>query len=247
MSGQPFPLHPPRIIAIDGPAASGKSTVGDALATALDYLYFDTGVMYRAVTWAARTRTLNLADADAIGVLAESLQIDILPPGDNTDGRQTTVTVDGEDVTWAIRSADVDRTVSTVSAIPRVRAALTKHQRRISSRFEAGNAEKQGLVMVGRDIGTVVLPDAPLKIYLDAPAEDRAQRRYDELVRRGKAVHYGDVLDDMRRRDEIDSNRAVAPLRPAEDAHVLDTRGCSPQAVVERILALMATERNACA
>lgn len=239
MSGQSIGTHPPRIITIDGPAASGKSTVGNDLADALDYLYFDTGALYRAVTFVALNRELDLADGEAVGALAEALQIDILPPGQHMDGRQTTVLVDGQDVTWAIRSPDVDRNVSTVSAIPRVRNALTHHQRRISSRFQSGTAEKEGLVMVGRDIGTVVLPDAPLKIYLDAPVEDRARRRYDEMRRRDKDVDYQAVLDDMRRRDDIDSNRAVAPLRPAQDAHVLNTHGCSPHAVVKRILALV--------
>lgn len=229
----------PRIIAIDGPAASGKSTVGFALAQQLRYLYFDTGAMYRAVTWAALERGLDVSNAEVMGKLAERLVIDIQPPHAHVDGRQTTVLVDDEDVTWAIRTPDVDRHVSIVSAIPRVRAALTRHQRRISARFQEGTAEVPGLVMVGRDIGTVVLPDAPLKIYLDAPVEERAQRRHAELLKRGKTVPYEQVLADMRRRDDTDSHRAVAPLRPAADAHILDTRGGSPQAVVERILALI--------
>jgi cytidylate kinase len=233
----------PRIVAIDGPAASGKSTVGDSLAKRLGYVYFDTGAMYRAVTWAAMERGTALTDHDAVGALAEALDIDILPPADDlTDGRQTTVLVDGVDVTWAIRTPDVDRNVSTVSAIPRVRAALTQHQRRISRRFTESNAEAGGLVMVGRDIGTVVLPDAPLKVYLDASAEERARRRYEELIRRGKEVNYADVLADMRRRDEIDTNRAVAPLRAAADAHVLMTDGFTPDGIVEQILALMRGE-----
>ena len=232
----------PRIVAIDGPAASGKSTVGFSLAERLGYVYFDTGAMYRAVTWAAMQRGTVLADHDAVGALAEMLDIDILSPSDDlTDGRQTTVLVDGEDVTWAIRTPDVDRNVSTVSAIARVRAALTQHQRRISRRFGENN-EAGGLVMVGRDIGTVVLPDAPLKVYLDASAEERARRRYEELIRRGKDVNYADVLADMRRRDEIDTTRAVAPLRAATDAHILMTDGFTPDGIVEQILALMRGE-----
>ncbi|MBI1296735.1 (d)CMP kinase [bacterium] len=233
----------PNIVAIDGPAASGKSTVGFSLAERLGYVYFDTGAMYRAVTWAAMQREMDLADHDAVGALAEALDIDILPPSDDLcDGRQTTVLVDGMDVTWAIRAPDVDRNVSTVSAIPRVRTALTQHQRRISRRFSQGNVVAEGLVMVGRDIGTVVLPDAPLKVYLDASAEERARRRYEELMRRGKGVGYADVLADMRRRDEIDTHRAVAPLRAAADAHVLMTDGFTPDGIVEQILALMRGE-----
>jgi cytidylate kinase len=233
----------PRIIAIDGPAASGKSTVGFALAQRIHYLYFDTGAMYRAVTWAAMAQGLILENLDAIGALAESLSIDIhAPQPEHRDGRQTTVLVDGQDVTWAIRSPDVDRNVSVVSANRRVRAALTRYQRRISERFRAGTAEAAGLIMVGRDIGTVVLPDAPVKIYLDASAEERARRRYEELHRRGKEVPYAAVLADMRRRDEIDTNRAVAPLRPAEDAHILDTTGFTIEDIVEQILELMRRE-----
>lgn len=233
----------PRIIAIDGPAASGKSTVGFALAQRIGYLYFDTGAMYRAVTWAAMGQGLDLTDLDAVGALAESLAIDIhAPQPHHSDGRQITVLVGGQDVTWAIRSPDVDRNVSVVSANPRVRAALTRHQRRISERFRGGTAEAAGLVMVGRDIGTVVLPDAPVKIYLDASAAERARRRYEELRKRGKDVAYADVLADMRRRDEIDTGRAVAPLRAAEDAHILDTTGFTFEQVVEQILAVMKGE-----
>jgi CMP/dCMP kinase len=235
----------PRIIAIDGPAASGKSTVGFAVAQQIGYLYFDTGAMYRAVTWAAMKQELDLGDLDATGALAESIAIDIRAPQPyHMDGRQTTVLVDGQDVTWAIRSPDVDRTVSVVSANPRVRAALTRHQRRISERFQAGTSEAAGLVMVGRDIGTVVLPDAPIKIYLDASAEERARRRYEELLRRGKEVPYALVLADMRRRDDIDTHRAVAPLRAAEDAHILDTTGFTIEEIVEQILEVMRRERK---
>ena len=156
----------PTIIAIDGPAASGKSTIAAALAHKLSYLYFDTGVMYRTATWAALDRGLAISDEAAVTKLTESLQIDVKPPSVN-DGRQYDVLCDGVDVTWAIRSPEVDAHVSPVSAYPGVRSALTAQQRRIGLR---GN-----VVMVGRDIGTVVLPEAPLKIYLDASAEERAR------------------------------------------------------------------------
>jgi len=230
----------PRIITIDGPAASGKSTVGDALAHRLNYLYFDTGAMYRAVTWSALEQGIDLHDLEAVGALAESLSIDIGPPlPEIADGRQVTVLVGDMDVTWAIRSPEVDRNVSVVAANGRVRNALTIHQRRISKRFESGAAEKEGLVMVGRDIGTVVLPDAPLKIYLDASVEERANRRYQELLRRGKEVAYEQVLADLRRRDEIDSQRDIAPLRPAYDAHILDSQHHSADEMVDQIVELV--------
>ncbi len=228
-----------QIIAIDGPAASGKSTVGYAVAQRLGFLYFDTGVMYRAVTWAALRQGVDLHDEDAVGALAEQVVIDIQAPGNrHADGRQVTVRVDGQDVTWAIRAPEVDRHVSVVAAHPRVRAAMTRRQREIGYRYGCGQGDKRGIVMVGRDIGTVVLPDAPLKVYLDAPVEERARRRYLELVGRGKEVRFEEVLADMRRRDQIDSQREVAPLRAAPDAVVINTGGMTPEEVVDLIVAL---------
>jgi len=152
-------LSQPSRIAIDGPAASGKSTIGELLAEQLHYVYFDTGVMYRAVTWAALQRGIDLADEKAVTDLAERIHIEVTQPT-VADGRQYTVYADGEDITWQIRRPEVDHGVSPVSAYPGVRAALTAQQRRIG---QAGR-----IVMVGRDIGTVVMPDADLKIYLDA-------------------------------------------------------------------------------
>jgi CMP/dCMP kinase len=234
----------PRIITIDGPAASGKSTVAYALAQRLHYLYFDTGAMYRAVTWSALDQGIDPHNVEAVGALAESLAIDVRPPvPEIADSRQITVLVGDVDVTWAIRSPDVDRNVSVVAANPRVRNALTVRQRHISRRFECGDAEKEGLVMVGRDIGTVVLPDAPLKIYLDASVEERARRRHQELLSRGKDAAYEQVLADMRRRDEIDSQRDIAPLRPADDAQILNSQNHTAQEMVEQILSLV--ERTA--
>ncbi len=230
----------PSVIAIDGPAASGKSTVGYSLAEALDYLFFDTGVMYRAVTWAALQRNLDVDDGETVGALAEELPLDVLPPAsDERDGRQCTVLVGSEDVTRAIRSPQVDRNVSAVSAHAAVREALTAHQRRIGLRYGSGVADKCGVVMVGRDIGTVVMPDAPLKVYLDATAEERARRRYKELQERGRPVDFVRVLEDINRRDRIDSSRALSPLRVAADAVAVDTTKLNPQEVVERILQLM--------
>jgi len=204
----------PSIIAIDGPAASGKSTIGALLAKRLGYIYFDTGVMYRAVTWAALERGMDIGDEAAVTDLAERMQIDVLAPTVE-DGRQYTVMCDGRDVTWAIRTPEVDRAVSPVSAYPGVRTAMTAQQRRIGL---AGH-----VVMVGRDIGTVVLPEADVKIYLDASAEERACRRQAECLARGESVKLKDVLSAMTRRDQIDSGRATAPLRPAEDAVLVDS------------------------
>jgi len=223
-------LRRPSTIAIDGPAASGKSTVGCLLAERLGYLYFDTGVMYRAVTWAALGRGIAIEDEAAVTALARRLKIEVLRPTVD-DGRQYTVLADGQDVTWDLRRPEVDRSVSPVSAYPGVRAALTIQQRRIGRRGR--------VVMVGRDIGTVVLPNADLKIYLDATVEERVERRYREVVSRGEPADYERVRDSVRRRDQIDSNRPLAPLRAAPDAVVIDTTPLSVEQVLERVLALV--------
>jgi cytidylate kinase len=214
----------PNIIAIDGPAASGKSTLGHRLAQALGYLYFDTGVMYRAVTWLALNKGVEITDEAGITALAKGTQIDVMPPTVQ-DGRAYTVVVDGRDITWDIRTTEVERHVSPVSAYPGVRKALSAQQRRIGERGK--------VVMVGRDIGTVVLPEAELKIYLDASVEERARRRYAELLGRGESADYETILESMRRRDQIDSGRKVAPLRPAEDAHILCSDGLDADQVLE--------------
>ena len=221
----------PSTIAIDGPAASGKSTIGGLLAQRLGYVYFDTGVMYRAVTWVALTQGLDVEKEEAeVTALAQRLRIDVLRPTVD-DGRQYTVLADGQDVTWDIRRPEVNDGVSPVSAYPGVRAALTAQQRRIGQRGQ--------IVMVGRDIGTVVLPDADLKIYLDATGEERARRRYREEMNRGKETDYERVLASLRRRDAIDSSRALAPLKPAHDAVVIDTTHLDIEQVMEQVLALI--------
>lgn len=219
-----------RIIAIDGPAASGKSTLGHKLAQAIGYLYFDTGVMYRAVTWLALKQGLDIGDEAAITALAERAQIDVRPPSIQ-DGRTYDVVVEGKDITWEIRRPEVDGNVSPVSAYPGVRTALSVLQRRIGER---GN-----VVMVGRDIGTVILPEADLKIFLDASAEERARRRYEELRQRREPADYDQILCAMRSRDEIDSNRKVAPLRPATDAHIINTDGLDANQVFVLAMALV--------
>jgi len=207
-------LPRPLTIAIDGPAASGKSTIGELLAQRLGYLYLDTGAMYRVVTWIALEQGIDIADEEAISGLAERVEINITRPTVD-DGRQYTVYADGEDVTWQIRRPEVDANVSPVSAYPGVRRALTEQQRRIGQRGR--------IVMMGRDIGTVVLPDADLKIYLEATVEERARRRHREILERGEEADYKEVLAAMRRRDKIDSEREAAPLRPADDAIIIDT------------------------
>jgi cytidylate kinase len=199
----------PRMITIDGPASAGKSTLGERLAAALGYLYFDTGVMYRAVTWEALRLGIPIGDEPAVTALAERLTIDVARAGVD-DGRQYDVLVDGVDVTWEIRRPEVDAQVSPVSTYAGVRRALTAQQRAIGLRGE--------VVMVGRDIGTVVLPEAELKVYLDASPEERARRRLAEMLARGVQTDYDTVLEIIRTRDRIDSGRAVAPLRPAADA-----------------------------
>lgn len=219
----------PSIIAIDGPAASGKSTLGFRVAEALGYLYFDTGVMYRAVTWIALERGVSVDDEAAVSRLAEEVPIEVAAPS-LMDGRQCDVIADGQDITWKIREHVVDSNVSVVSAYPGVRRALTQQQRRIGLLGR--------VVMVGRDIGTVVMPDASLKIYLDASAEERAKRRYNEVIGRGGSADYTAILDKVISRDWIDSTRAVAPLKAADDAVVIDSDRMDADRVFDQVMAL---------
>ncbi len=226
-------------IAIDGPAASGKSTVGYRVGQRLGFVFFDTGVMYRAVAWAVLEQGIDSADGEAVGRLAEQLRIEVdAPASDLSDGRQATILVGQADVTWEIRSTRVDSIVSVVAANARVRRELTRKQRGVGLAYGSGAAGKAGVVMVGRDVGTVLLPEAPLKIYLQAPLEERARRRLRELVERGREADFDQILEDMRIRDRTDSHRAVAPLRPAEDAVQIQTLGLTVEEVVEQILAL---------
>lgn len=218
------------LIAIDGPAASGKSTLAELIAKKLDYFFFDTGVMYRAVTLAALEHVKNLDDEEKVTELANRIQIDV-QPASVQDGRVMDVLVDGKDVTWQIRTPEVDHNVSKISAYAGVRKAMTEQQRRIGER---GN-----MVMVGRDIGTVVFPDARFKIYLEASPEERARRRYVEVQKRGESTSYDEILTSIRKRDAVDSSREVAPLKPSEDAHVIDSDGKNIDIVLEEALKII--------
>lgn len=200
------------------------------LAERLGYLYFDTGVMYRAVTWAALQRGVDIADETAVAALARALRIEVASPT-CSDGRAYTVCADGEDITWAIREPAVDSQVSVVAAYSEVRRILRGQQRAIG--------QAQDVVMVGRDIGTAVMPDADVKIFMRASAAERARRRHAELLARGESVTYADVLASMQQRDYIDSHRAVHPLRAAPDAVIVDTDGAGPDEVLERVLVLV--------
>ena len=213
-------------VAIDGPVASGKTTVGTCVAKRLSYAFLDTGLLYRAATLQAVEAGINISDTSRLTQMTESMRIALLP-----SVRGDRLIVDGTDVTGRLRDADVDRNVSAVSAVRGVRRALTPHQRRIA---EAGPT-----VMVGRDIGTVVLADASTKVYLDASAHVRAERRYTELIAAGVTADPYQVLADTERRDKIDSQRDNAPLRVADDAVVIHTDGLALQEVVGRVVSLV--------
>lgn len=220
------------VIAIDGPAASGKTTVGRMLAEQLGYLFLDTGFMYRAATLAALQAEIDLADETAVTQLTAASDIGVRPVAEGEeDGRLYTVLLNGSDVTWEIRSPAVDRNVSAVSSYPQVRQEMVRQQRAFGER---GNC-----VMVGRDIGTVVLPNAPLKLYITASAEERARRRWRDRQAQGHEASYEAILADVIRRDEIDSNRKHSPLRPATDAIILDSSELTPEAMLQEIIGML--------
>jgi cytidylate kinase len=215
-----------RVIAIDGPAAAGKTTVARELADSLGILLFDTGSLYRSVTLRALRRDADLDDEKSVAKIARKAKIR-LKPASVEDGRSADVLLDGEDVTWEIRQPDVDAVVSKVAAYPSVRESLLTVQRE--------NADGNAVVMVGRDIGTVVTPDAGIKIYLDASVEERARRRYQDMRRQGESMDYATVLEELRERDFKDSTRTVAPLRAADDAVRIKTDGLDVEEIVGQI------------
>lgn len=218
-----------QVIAIDGPGAAGKSTVAERLAADLGAILFDTGALYRAVTLLANQFGVAGTDESALAALARTHRISISAPTVN-DGRQVDVLLDGEDVTWQLRTPEIDASVSEVSAHPEVRTVLLDLQRSI--------ADGVRVVMVGRDIGTVVIPDAGVKIYLDASVEERARRRFAELQGRGVEVDFDQVLTDLRSRDAYDSGRETAPLKAADDALTVMSDGKSVDAIVAEIVAV---------
>lgn len=218
----------PLRVALDGPAGAGKSTVAKRVAKALGLTYVDTGAMYRAITWKALQDHLALTDETALTTMAGQVRIDFKLRPEGQD-----VFLDGTDITEAIRTPEVTRRVSAVSAVPGVRDAMVSIQRDLASRT--------GVVMDGRDIGTVVLPNADVKIWLTASVEERAQRRYQEMVDKGMQVDFEELKRDIARRDELDSGRAHSPMKRAEDAILVDTTGLSIDQVIERILHICRT------
>ena len=221
------------VVAIDGPAGTGKSSVARALARALNARYLDTGAMYRIVTLAALRAGVDLTDPDAVESSASGAQLSV-----SYDPEGISSYLGEEDVSSEIRGDEVTRAVSAVSSVPAVRTRLVALQRQL--------AEGPGNVVVeGRDIGTVVLPDAPVKIFLTASAETRARRRNDQNVASGMADDYEGVLADVRRRDHLDSTRAVSPLRAASDAVIVDTSDMTEAEVITHLMDLVKQQSGA--
>jgi cytidylate kinase len=227
--------RPGLVVAIDGPGSSGKSSVGAAAALELGYRFCDTGLLYRAATWLALKRGVP-ADGDPANLVALVPEIALVP---DANGRLAHVSVDGEDVTADVHTPRVDEAVSAVSRVGELRAALLAYQRALA-------AEPGGIVMAGRDIGTVVLPDADLKIFLDASVEERARRRTEERGLDPDSPEARFILAQLRRRDDLDQNRAVAPLRPADDAvHIVTDGNEFEDTVAAVVAAIRAAEARA--
>ena len=210
------------VVALDGPGSSGKSSVGSAAARRLGYRFFDTGLLYRAVTWLALDRKVGSHDEAGLVALVDDLEL-----AEDEDGHLSRVLSEGRDVTDAVRGPEVDANVSAISAVPAVREALLERQRAL--------AADGGIVMAGRDIGTVVLPDADLKLFLDASVEERAMRRTRERALDPDGPEARRVLDALRERDRLDTSREVAPLRPADDARILVTDGNRLQDTIDMV------------
>ena len=214
-------------VAIDGPAGAGKSTIARAAAKALGFIYVDTGALYRSIGLNAIRNNVDLSDSNAIENSLEGMKAEL---AFDAQGAQI-VLLNGEDVSSFIRTPEVSMSASKVSAVPAVRAFLLDLQRNM--------AKTQSVIMDGRDIGTVVLPDAEVKIFLTASPEIRAKRRYDELIEKGQEVKYEDVLADVIERDYNDSHREIAPLKPAEDSKLADTSGLTLEESIELIINLI--------
>ena len=214
-------------ITIDGPVAAGKSAVGTLLALRLGYRFIDTGVMYRALTWAVIRNKIDPNDEAAVAALAQNTQIEV----DSSDGlKDPRISVDGQDVTGNLRTSEIEQGVSRVSRFTEVRKAMVARQREF--------AVQGMLIMAGRDIGTVVLPDADLKIFLTASSEERARRRYLDMKETEQPSEFEQVLEELIQRDKLDTERTNSPLRPADGAHILNTETIDLTQVVERIIAL---------
>lgn len=211
-------------VAIDGPAGAGKSTIARAAAASLGFIYVDTGALYRSIGLNALRKGVDLADSTAIEKSLEGLEVEL---SFDDNGAQI-VLLNGEDVSSLIRTPEVSMSASKVSAVPAVRAFLLDLQRNM--------AKTQSVIMDGRDIGTVVLPDAQVKIFLTASPEIRAKRRYDELIEKGQDVKFEDVLADVIERDYNDSHREIAPLKPADDSKLADTSGLTLEESIELII-----------
>ncbi len=228
------PPHRGLIVALDGPGSSGKSSVGAAAALELGYRFCDTGLLYRAATWLAMARGVGASDPAALVMLVPQIALVA-----DADGRLARVTVDGRDVTDEVHTPRVDEAVSAISGVGELRAALLAWQRDLAH-------ASGGIVMAGRDIGTVVLPDADLKIFLDASVEERARRRMEERGVDPDGPEARFILAQLRRRDELDSTRAVAPLRPAEDAiHIVTDGNRFEQTVAAVVAEIRAAEERA--
>lgn len=216
------------VITVDGPSGSGKGTIGHRLAKCLGWHLLDSGALYRLVALCALRRSLDLADEEQVRRTAETMNVDFLP-GD--DCEPVRVLLDGRPVGTELRGEDCGRGASLVAAMPGVRAALLERQRRHRAR--------PGLVADGRDMGTVVFPDACAKLFLTASAEERADRRYKQLMGKGIAASLSDLLSAIRERDRRDTTRSVAPLRPAEDAVVIDTTGVDIDTVMQKVVEVL--------
>ncbi|MEW6595354.1 MAG: (d)CMP kinase [Thermodesulfobacteriota bacterium] len=215
------------IVTIDGPSGAGKSTISRMLAARLRFAYLDTGAMYRAVGLAVERQGIDLADGTALKKCLAAIRIELMP-SEHDDVR---VILNGEDISAAIRTPAMAMVASRVSAVPLVREKLSELQRAIGAHG--------GIVAEGRDMGTVVFPEAPYKFYLDASAEERARRRHEQLRQKGQAADYQEILDQIVKRDYDDSRRALAPLKPADDAIIVDSSAMDPEAVVAFMLERM--------